>query len=205
MPEQETGSKKPKREYVNNEEFLKQLLAYFEACKKAKAEGKEEPPIPEYIGECFYKIAENLSFKHNFMNYSFREEMVMDGVENCLLYFRNFDPAKSENPFSYFTQIVWYAFIRRIQKENKQAYVKYKITEQAGLIDMPLMEIDDNSDIGEGDVFSRAQDPLMYTNMSEYIQNFEQKAEEKKKKRRKMKARKERIEAKALPAAKKDK
>jgi hypothetical protein len=139
------------------------------------------------------------------MNYSFREEMVMDGVENCLLYFRNFDPAKSENPFSYFTQIVWYAFIRRIQKENKQAYVKYKITEQAGLIDMPLMEIDDNSDIGEGDVFSRAQDPLMYTNMSEYIQNFEQKAEEKKKKRRKMKARKERIEAKALPAAKKDK
>jgi hypothetical protein len=174
--------------YINNEEFLRALLDYFEKCREAKAAGKPEPAIPEYIGECFYKIAKNLSRAPNFANYSFVDEMIMDGVENCLMYFRNFDPAKSKNPFSYFTQIIWYAFIRRIGKEKKQAYIKYKATERSGYEDMPFVEGQDGYD----DVYhGRHQHEALYDNMAEYIHNFEEKVEEKKQKRRKKKEQQE--------------
>ena len=82
--------------------------------------GESRPPVSEYIGECFMKIAEHLSYKPNFINYEYREEMIGDGIENCLMYAHNFDPEKSKNPFSYFTQMIYYAFLRRIQKEKKQ-------------------------------------------------------------------------------------
>ena len=106
--------------YVNNADFLKALIDYREKCELANKEGKPEPQIPNYIGECFYKIADHLSRKPNFISYSFRDEMVADGIENCLMYFRNFDDSKSKNPFAYFTQIIYYAFLRRIMKEKKQ-------------------------------------------------------------------------------------
>ena len=113
-----TTTKKPKH-YVNNADFLKALVDYRDACVEAKKSNKEDPQIPNYIGECFYKIADHLSRKPNFISYSFRDEMIADGIENCLMYFRNFDPGKSTNPFPYFTQIIYYAFLRRIQKEKK--------------------------------------------------------------------------------------
>ena len=101
--------------------------------KAALKAGKSEPPVTDYIGKCFLDIAERLSYRPNFINYPFRDEMVGDGIENCLMYASNFDPAKSKNPFSYFTQIIYYAFIRRIQKEKKQNYIKYKSIEAAEL------------------------------------------------------------------------
>jgi hypothetical protein len=104
------------KHYINNADFLKALIDYKEACKKAKKEKKPKPPIPNYIGECFMKIAEGLSHKPNFINYTYRDEMMSDGIENCLMYFDNFDPTKSKNPFAYFTQIIYYAFLRRISK-----------------------------------------------------------------------------------------
>jgi len=92
----------------------------------------ELPIIPDYAGECFLKIAERLSHRPNFINYAFREEMVSDGIENCVMYASNFNPEKSKNPFAYFTQIIYYAFIRRIQKEKKQQQVKQKMIANFG-------------------------------------------------------------------------
>ena len=88
------------------------------------------PPVPDYVGECFLKIANGLSFRPNFINYTYRDEMISDGIENCLQYVYNFDPNKSNNPFAYFTQIIYFAFIRRIQKEKKQTHIKHKIIEK---------------------------------------------------------------------------
>ena len=128
------GMTKRKRSehYVNNKEFLAALIAYREEREIAEAKGLPRPVIPRYIGECFLKIATHLSFKPNFVNYMFKDDMVCDGIENCVLYVHNFDPSKSSNPFAYFTQIIHYAFLRRIQKEKKQLEIKNKILEKTG-------------------------------------------------------------------------
>ena len=118
--------------YVNNKEFLEALVIFKKACAEAKEAGEPRPPISNYIGECFLKIATHLSYKPNFVNYMFREDMICDGIENCLQYIDNFDPEKSTNPFAYFTQIIYYAFLRRIQKEKKQLEIKGKILERSG-------------------------------------------------------------------------
>lgn len=153
-----------KKQYVNNSDFLAALIAYKESCIKAKKENKPEPSIPNYIGECFMKIAEGLSHKPNFINYPHREEMVSDGIENCLMYFKNFDPEKSKNPFAYFTQVIYYAFLRRIQKEKKQLYIKYKATEQYGILDeFEMMESDDGS----------TRQFELYDNIAEFIETYE--------------------------------
>tara|TARA_A100001015_G_scaffold141809_1_gene157396 strand:+ start:795 stop:1337 length:543 start_codon:yes stop_codon:yes gene_type:complete len=120
-------SKKP--HYVNNKEFLAAMVEWNKKRNLAKDFGVDPPPITNYIGECFLKIATHLSYRPNFINYTYREEMISDGIENCLQYVHNFNPEKSDNPFAYFTQIIYYAFLRRIQKEKKQAHVKNKMIE----------------------------------------------------------------------------
>ena len=162
--------KKPKH-YVNNTDFLNALIEYREKCDIAKKEGKQDPQIPNYIGECFLKIAEHLSRKPNFISYSFRDEMIADGIENCLMYFRNFDPLKSKNPFAYFTQIIYYAFLRRIMKEKKQLYVKYKATEQFCILDENEMFEDSEGNMRQFE---------LYENISEFIYNFEENKKKKK-------------------------
>jgi hypothetical protein len=162
----DTNTEKPKstKHYINNADFCKALTDYKELVQKAKDEGKEKPSIPNYIGECFLKIAEGLSHKPNFINYTYRDEMISDGVENCLMYFENFDTSKSSNAFAYFTQIIYYAFLRRIQKEKKQMYVRYKATENFGIFnEAELMGYDEGN-----------QRPFeLYDNISEFIENFE--------------------------------
>jgi len=118
-----------KQHYVNNKEFLENITIYRASVMKAKQTEDTRPRVPEYIGECLFKIASHLARKPNFSNYTFKDDMILDGVENCLLYIDNFDPEKSKNPFSYFTQIIYYAFLRRIQKEKKHLYVKFKAME----------------------------------------------------------------------------
>lgn len=118
--------------YVNNKEFLDALVEYRRIVKNAKELGQPQPRIPNYIGECFYKIATHLSFKPNFVNYMFRDDMISDGIENSVQYILNFDPEKSQNPFAYFTQVIHYAFLRRIQKEKRQLEIKGKILERSG-------------------------------------------------------------------------
>ena len=123
--------KKNAAHYVDNEEFLVAMVAWKVTLAEAEASGDSKPGVTEYIGKCFLDIATHLSYRPNFIGYSYREEMISDGIENCLMYCSNFDPAKSSNPFSYFTQIIYYAFLRRIQKEKKQQYIKFRCFEAA--------------------------------------------------------------------------
>lgn len=160
--------------YINNNDLLNALIEYKKACEEAKREGKEDPPIPNYIGECFIKIGERFCSKPNFSKYSFKEEMIADGYENCIMYFRNFDPEKSTNPFSYFTQIIYFAFLRRIAKEKKQLYVKYKATIQSGILH------NNYDDDGESGQMNQTE---IYENISEFIENFEETRRKKKQKR----------------------
>ena len=152
------------KHYINNADFLAALMEYQEKCKCAKADKKPPPAIPNYIGECFMKIAEGLSHKPNFINYTYRDEMMSDGIENCLMYFDNFNPEKSKNPFAYFTQIIYFAFLRRIGKEKKQQYVKYKATEQYGILDeFEMMEFEDGT----------TKQFELYDNISVFIETYE--------------------------------
>ena len=127
---------KNKPHYVDNKKFLQAMTEYRDKCRKAEEKGRKKPPVTNYIGECFLKIANHLSYRPNFINYTYRDDMISDGIENCLQYMNNFDPDKSDNPFAYFTQIIYYAFIRRIQKEKKQMQVKAKIIANAGVENM---------------------------------------------------------------------
>ena len=122
---------KPSKHYVNNKQMLDSISEYREKVHAAIAAETEKPLVPNYIGECILLIANNLAKKPNFVNYTYKEEMISDGIENCLQYIDNFDPAKSTNPFAYFTQIIYYAFIRRIHKEKKQSYIKHKSLEHS--------------------------------------------------------------------------
>ena len=132
-----------KEHYVNNKEFLEAMKAYRKSVGKAKREKKDKPPVSNYIGSCFLKIANHLSYRPNFINYTFRDDMISDGIENCLQYLDNFNPAKSNNPFAYFTQIIYYAFIRRIQKEKKQTTIKHKLIMDSNYDDVALQPGDD--------------------------------------------------------------
>ena len=118
--------------YVNNKDFLDALIEYRENVAIATAKDLPKPRITNYIGSCFLKIATHLSYKSNFVNYMYREDMISDGIENCVQYIHNFDPAKSKNPFAYFTQISYFAFLRRIQREKRQLDIKTKIVEKSG-------------------------------------------------------------------------
>jgi len=143
------AKRKRSEHYVNNKEFLAALITYRENVEIARLQDKTKPVIPRYIGECFLKIANHLSFKPNFVNYMFKEDMISDGIENCVQYIHNFDPAKSKNPFAYFTQIIHYAFLRRIQREKRQLEIKNKIIEKSG-----YSEVFDDSNKIDGDKYS---------------------------------------------------
>lgn len=119
-------AKRAKRNYVNNKDLLEALIEYQKKCKEAEDSGDEAPRVPDYIGKCVYQIATRLATKPNFSGYTYKDDMISDGIENCLQYMHNFDPEKSQNPFAYFTQIIWFAFLRRIQKEKKQMYIRFK-------------------------------------------------------------------------------
>lgn len=135
--------------YVNNKEFLAALIEFRKDVVQAQEEGEETPRVTEYIGECFLKIATHLSYKSNFINYSYRDEMISDGIENCLSAVHKFDPEKSSNPFAYYTQIIYFAFIRRIQKEKKQQATKYKLLENVDISDIVSNSEDGNADVND--------------------------------------------------------
>lgn len=161
-----------KNEYINNQDFLNALVDYKEKVKESKDLNTDKPRIPNYIGECFLKIANNLAKRPNFYSYTYKDEMISDAIENCLMYFENFDPNKSSNPFAYFTQICWYAFIRRIDKEKKQQYIKYKATESFGILDEEeLRELGDDTRLPQIEI---------YQNMYSFIEQYEKKEEKKK-------------------------
>ena len=138
--EKPMGKRTTKENYVNNREFLDALMVFRQEVAAAKESGGKRPRVPNYVGECFLKIATHLSYKPNFVNYMFREDMICDGIENCLQYIDNFNPEKSTNPFAYFTQIIYFAFLRRIQREKKQLEIKAKILERSGFDEVLHMD-----------------------------------------------------------------
>ena len=142
MPAKGTRTRKRTEHYVNNKEFLYAIVKNKADVKEAEEKGDPKPRITNYLGECFVKIATHLSYKPNFVNYMFREDMISDGIENCVQYIHNFNPEKSTNPFAYFTQIIHYAFLRRIQKEKKQMEIREKIIEKSGYDE--VMHVDDD-------------------------------------------------------------
>ena len=154
----------PKRKrsehYVNNKEFLEAICEYKRKVKVAAENGDPKPRITNYLGECFLKIATHLSYKPNFVNYMFREDMICDGIENCVQYIHNFNPEKSSNPFAYFTQIIHYAFLRRIQKEKKQLDIKTKIIERSGYD--KVMMVDDSLLSGSSSDYNTIKDNIQY-------------------------------------------
>ena len=144
-PVKPAKSEKPKKpHYVDNKVFLVAMLEWKDLVIEADQNGDIIPAIPEYIGECFYKIATHLSYRPNFINYTYREEMIGDGIENCIQYAKNFNPEKSKNPFAYFTQIIYFAFLRRITKEKKQTTIKQKIIDNDTLKTHDVMDYDDD-------------------------------------------------------------
>lgn len=132
--------------YVDNKKFLQALIEYKQSVDAAAARGEEPPVVSRYIGECFIKIATHLSYKSNFINYTFKDDMISDGIENCLTAVAKFDPTKSSNPFAYYTQIIYFAFIRRIQKEKKQQATKYKLIENMDIDS--IISQDENGEFG---------------------------------------------------------
>jgi len=170
-----------KQHYVDNEKFLEVMTGYRNAYLESRENGEEQKPmIPDYAGECFLKIAERLSHRPNFINYAFREEMVSDGIENCVMYASNFNPEKSSNPFAYFTQITYYAFLRRIEKEKKQLYIKYKTMDE-------FSSLEENSDMegmgSDAGAVSSGASPLSAdkrASIYDFIHTFEEKKRQKK-------------------------
>ena len=147
-----------KRNYVNNKDLLEALIQYQKDCREAEDQGEESPRVPDYVGKCIYQIATRLASKPNFSGYSYKEDMISDGIENCLQYIHNFNPEKSQNPFAYFTQIIWYAFLRRIAKEKKQMYIRFKASQ---------------SMIATGDTYAGGDEVKLNLNMSaDYINSF---------------------------------
>lgn len=138
-----------KNHYVDNEEFLVEMTEYRNKYLEHQASNGAlgKPRLSESVALSFIKIAQNLSNKTNFRNYTYKDEMILDGIENCVAYAHNFNPEKSKNPFSYFTQIIYYAFIRRIQKENKQTDIKRSLIRNLDITE--LINLKDVEDIPE--------------------------------------------------------
>ena len=138
--------------YVNNADFSQAVVDYVTVVDEAKKNKTEIPKVPDYIAQCFLRIAEGLSHKANFIRYTYREEMVMDAVENCLKAILNYDIAAATrtgkpNAFAYFTQITWYAFLRRIAKEKKQQDIKLKYLTNSGIEN--FLTTEDNDDLSQ--------------------------------------------------------
>ena len=166
-----------KKNYVDKEKFLNALAAYKKKCEGLKA--SEKPVIPDYIGVCIRDIAHGVAKNKNFSNYPFKEEMIEDGIENCFRYIDNFDPENAaKNPFGYFTQIIYFAFLRRIDREQKELYTKFKIIQQGHNPDNYAVQSNDDTTYGN-DVggFGYSDDY-----MNDFIRNYEAKLERKKNK-----------------------
>lgn len=162
---------KPKKaHYVDNKQLYAVMVEYKKAVNESEESGDLKPQIPNYVGRCLLQIANRLATKPNFANYTFKDDMISDGIENCVSYIHNFNPEKSNNPFAYFTQIIYYAFLRRIQKEKKQLYIKHKSLERSVVFD-------------QGEDFGQKAQNITSDYMNDFVENFERKEQKAKKKR----------------------
>ena len=166
--------------YVDNKQFFAAIVEYRKQLQEARDAGLEDPRIPEYIGECIFKIAEKLSTKPCFINYSYRDEMISDGYLNCIQYFKDYNPEIGQNPFAYFTQVIYYAFLRRISSEEKNRYTIYKSFQESIVNQHGTQNLCDS----DGNDLLPTQ---MYDNINDFMTRFEKKEAAKKEKRKQVK------------------
>lgn len=167
--------------YVDNKKFYQSFVDYHIKRDKALAEGKISPKLPDYIGECFMKIAEKFSHHANFINYPYRQEMISDAIENCVQYAHTFNPEKGKNPFAYFSQVTWNAYIRRINRENKNKYVTYKSHQNQ----MIMTGVDTTHGGEDGSSFRGGNTQDLYDNINAFIEDYERKARDKRAEKKK--------------------
>ena len=175
MTTEKTTGRKRSVYYIDNKKFYAEMKKYIDACKEAKAEGKEVPIVPNYIADCFIKIATKLSTKHQFIGYTYRQDMISDAIENCIRYVKSFNPEKTDNPFAYFTQFAKNSFLHRINKERQEQYIKAKSMDNMLLTGMM------DSDMISGTVAL----PEMYENQQQLIVDYEKYVAEKRLKNKK--------------------
>lgn len=159
------------KHYVDNKEFYAEMIRYTDKCKENAAKGLERPKVPEYVGLCIYQIATKLASKPNFSGYTYKDEMIGDGIETCIKYVHNFDPEKSTNPFAYFTQIIYFSFLQRIQKEKKQTYIKHKTMQNSYIMN----ELVDSGMDSSGEHFDSILAVMDYDNMADLEKKFAKK------------------------------
>jgi hypothetical protein len=170
-------SKQNKVHYVDNQKFYQEILEHKRKVAEAREKGLEDPKLSNYIGECIWKIATKLSTKPCFLNYSYREEMISDGIENCILYFNDYDPNRGANPFAYFTQVIYFAFLRRINKEERNRYTIYKNFQETIINNGHAGHLVDGDD-------NHVMSVNLYDNINEFMDRFEKKEAVKKEKRK---------------------
>ncbi len=195
------SSKKDDTHYVDNKQFLKAFIEYNAKYTEAKKNGLPAPQIPDYIGHCFIKIAQKFSNHKSFIGYPYKDEMIADAIENCVMYAYDFDPNRGTNPFAYFTTVVWHAFVRRINKENKNKYIVYKSHQMKSFLYEGESGFSENAAVGAPTTasFYRATDSSvgdpavskeLYDNITSYIDDYERKIKEKKAKKKPKKTQK---------------
>ena len=175
--------KKTKKEhYIDNKKMYSVMIDYRRQIYENEQSGFDaRPVVPEYLGECFIKIAQGLAQRPNFINYTYKEDMIGDGIINCVEYCHNFDPEKSRNPFAYFTQIIYFAFLRRIEREKKQSYIKHKLTEIfVSVSDLATLQDQDNVKLEDLEVYINEN--------STVVEEFEEKMKRKKSKNKSKKS-----------------
>ena len=171
---------KPKKNtvhYVDNQKFYQEILNHKKKVADAREKGLEDPKLPNYIGECIWKIASKLANKPCFINYSYRDEMISDGKENCILYFNDYNPDIGKNPFAYFTQVIYFAFLRRINKEEKNRYIIYKNFQETIINNGHAGHLVDGDD-------NHVMSVNLYDNINDFMERFEKKEAIKKEKRK---------------------
>jgi hypothetical protein len=161
--------------YVDNKKLLQELIVHRNKVIESKQNQQKKPKLSNYVGECILLIANKLSNRPNFINYPFKEEMISDGIENCLMYIDNFDPEKSSNPFAYITQIIYFAFIRRITREKKHLYTKHKLIERSMI----------HSELSSQNEFDENTQQVFFENehMNDFVRSYEETIVKKKKKK----------------------
>lgn len=164
-----------KKNYIDNQKFYEHIKEYIYEVRRCREKGVDKPRVPEYIGHCLLLIGQNLVNHRWFRNYDFTEDMVMEGVLNCLEYLDNFDPDKYNNPHAYFTMVIWRAFQRKKDKEKKYLYTKFKAIEKINVFGSDMNELNEVEEIIQADA------TVDY--MNEFIKKFETSLEEKKRKK----------------------
>lgn len=136
----------PKHQYVNGKEFFVMLKAYHESYLLSVENQTDKPLVSNEIAGAIVQICNRLSNSFNFIGYSYKDEMIADGIFKCLDKVHRFDPAISQNPFGFFSQLAYNAFINRIKIEQKQASIRARLINEKVTSDFVEQSLENDVD-----------------------------------------------------------